>query len=228
MKVQVPIITRRTIAANTVEVTFDTSANPLNFVAGQYVSVTVPGPESLSLRQRTHDFSIASSALHQEHLSIAFRLSNSPFKQQLSSLPVGTLVTLTGPKGIFILPDSSQIPLVFIAGGIGITPFISMLSYTTEAHLGHKIDLFYFNLSKASEVYGQELRLLAKQNNNLVLHEIYVSFKSDFITKNISDIPRRIWYVAGPPGFVTVARYSLLQLGVPASLIHTEEFTGYA
>lgn len=227
MTVQASILTIRTIAANTAEVTFYISGTPFSFVAGQYVTVIISGPEEAAVKERTHDFSIASSPVHTDRLSIAMRISESRFKRTLLSLPLGTRVTLEGPKGIFTLPNTEQGPLVFIAGGIGITPFSSMVRFSSESCLGYNITLLYFNASQESEVYGQELRLIAEKNNQFVLHEIVGLFSEKYIIRYVKDFPSMIWYVAGPPGMVALVRQALIKLGVLDTCIRTEEFTGY-
>lgn len=215
----------KTIAADTTEVTFDTSKDPIHFTAGQYITVTAPGLERLGIKEQTHDFSIVSSPNDHARLAISFRVSQSRFKQTLLSLPLGTEVTLEGPSGIFTLPEDSAMPLIFIAGGVGIDPFMSIIRFVTESNLDFKITLYYFNKSTDTESYRDELKALAAKNHFLKIHEVFGHFDKKYIdTDNIS---KTKWYIAGPPGMVANARQSIIELGVSDINIRTEEFTGY-
>ena len=123
---------KKTIAENTMEMTFAVSGSGFSFKAGQYVSIEVPTLMDKGIPDRFHDFSIVSSPLNAKEISIAFRVSQSVFKTALLALPFGGFVNVDGPKGMLVLPESappSVAPLVLIAGGIGITPLLSMIRF---------------------------------------------------------------------------------------------------
>ena len=114
------------------------------FKPGQYIDLTVsdsqPGPSN----ELTHTFSIASPPFDEEIL-VTTRMRNTVFKQALSTLPIGTGVRIEGPMGSFSLHNNTARPAVFLAGGIGIAPFLSMVSHATAEKLRHPIVLFYAN-----------------------------------------------------------------------------------
>lgn len=118
-----PLLSRTMVAKNTLEVFFDTSAYPFNFIAGQYVTISLYGFGELSPRERYRDLSIASSSEAPHKLGFVFRLSPSRFKQTLLAVPLGTCATITRPKGIFTFPETPA-TIVCIAGGVGIAPFL--------------------------------------------------------------------------------------------------------
>ena len=225
MKLTAKIEAIKIIAKNTAEVDFLVPAGEFNFRAGQYVSVTLPSLKNLELREQFRDFSIASSPTELPRLSISFRVSESVFKQTLLAMGIGDEIIIEGPAGVFTLPESGEKPLVFIAGGIGIDPFRSMLKFVTEKNLPYKITLLYFNRSAESAAYLAELETLSQKNPSLKI----VNVLGPLEEKHISDLmaPEAIWYIAGPPGMVHAAREVLTKNGIMDINIKTEEFSGY-
>ena len=191
------------------------------FKPGEYVQIILPG-------ELKHYFSVASSPSQQGIVRIATRSSQSEFKNKLRSMPLGTAIEIKGPWGDMLLPPDTSRPLVFIAGGIGITPFLSMLSYVTEENLPYEITLHYFNSSEA--LFGPELEGLVKANSRISIS--YISFTpstSPFIPPQAwgGKFMRALFYLAGPPGFVNAALSALADLQIPTSQILHESYTGY-
>src|SRR5690606_1853211 len=96
-------------------------------------------------------------------LKIAVRVRSSGFKQSLLHLPVDAPIEITIPHNDIKLPKDNTIPLVFIAGGIGITPFISMFTYLQRHKLKTSITLLYSNRSVVSTPYFDEIQTFTKQ-----------------------------------------------------------------
>jgi ferredoxin-NADP reductase len=94
--------------------------------AGQSVDITLIDPPETDVKGNTRAFSIA-SPLFEDHLTIATRMRNSAFKQVLRQAPRGLEVSVEGPSGSFTLHKNANQPGVFLAGGIGITPFLSVV-----------------------------------------------------------------------------------------------------
>ena len=118
--------------------------NGFVYKAGQYIDLSLTGSQHESANGLTHTFSIASSPFD-KNLMVTTRMRNTVFKQALSILPIGSPARIEGPMGSFSLHKSTATPAVFLAGGIGIAPFLSMLSYATGEGLRHSIVLFYAN-----------------------------------------------------------------------------------
>jgi len=114
------------------------------FKAGQYIDLTLLDSQPGSSTGMTHTFSIASCPSDEEIL-VTTRMRNTLFKQALSPLPIGSGARIEGPMGSFSLHNNTARPAVFLAGGIGITPFLSMVSHATAEKLRHPIVLFYAN-----------------------------------------------------------------------------------
>lgn len=163
MNIKLPIIEQRTIAEKTDEVSFDLSGKNFVFIAGQYIRVTIPKLLYADPKGSSRVFTIASSPNEKNKLSIAFRDSGSGFKRTLLELPRGSLVEIEGPFGHFVLPRDASRPLVFIAGGIGITPFLSMIRFANENKLNYQITLLYANKNKENAAYLEELTSIAQK-----------------------------------------------------------------
>ena len=140
---QSSLLGRTEVAEGTMAFQFE---KPNNFVfkAGQYIDLTLSGsqPQLGPSDGMTHTFSIASSPSDKE-LVVTTRMRNTVFKQAISSLPIGSRARIEGPMGSFSLHKNTARPAVFLAGGIGIAPFLSMLSYVTEEKLRHPIVLLW-------------------------------------------------------------------------------------
>lgn len=108
------------------------------FMAGQFIELTIPGAPSI------HQFTISSSP-SEPRIGITTRISKhgSTYKQALAILQPGTTVTISEAMGDFVLPKDHTIPLVFIAGGIGITPFRSIIAWLTDMNDRRDITLLY-------------------------------------------------------------------------------------
>lgn len=190
------------------------------FRAGQYFTVF--------LGKDSHDFSIASSP-HEPDLLFTTRMRSSRFKQKLAKLKPGSEVIIKGPAGQFILPDKKSEPVVFLVGGIGITPVRSMLLAETKAQSRRPITLFYSNRRLKDAAFLNELSKLSLKNYKLVpvmtKKERRLTFAK--IKKHIKRPLAQLYYVVGSPGFVDGMIKILLKAGLSRSNIVSEDFAGY-
>lgn len=223
---QTKIIERKQVAENTLEVSFKRPSG-FSFKAGQYIQLAVPKLLYSDIKGASRVFSISSSPLNQEKLSVTFRDTGSGFKRTLKELPKNTIVEIEGPHGFFTLPEKSTDPIVFIAGGIGITPYLSMIRFAAEKHLAFPITLLYANRSKERAAYLEELRDMANRNKYFTLKNRFGKIDEQFIRQSVKDIRNCKWHIAGPPAMVDYARNLLRLLNVDDGRIYYEEFTGY-
>ena len=221
------ISARREVSENTHEISFDIESGIFDFIAGQYVQVGVPKLLYPDIKGNVRNFSISSSPQNLNTISVVLRGSESGFKRTILELSIGSEVMLYGPYGIFKLPEQPKIPIVFLAGGVGISPFMSMIRYATEKHTDVPIHLLYANSKPERVTYLAELDELAKQNKNFKLHMKYGYIDIGFITDNIETRDSQKWYLAGPPAFVHNMYYILHELSVKDENIITEEMSGY-
>jgi len=213
--------------------------NDFVFKAGQYIDLTLsdsqPGPSN----GLTHTFSIASSPFDEE-LLVTTRIRNTVFKQAISSLPIGSPVRIEGPMSSFSLHNNTARQAVFLAGGIGIAPFLSMLTYATEEKLQHRIVLFYANRYLEDAAFIDALWRLerdnprfrfvptltrATNNNGWKGKTGHIGLQMLFAHVGILRGP--IYYIAGPPTMAAATRRTLSEVGVDEDDIRTEEFAGY-
>lgn len=191
------------------------------FQPGEYIRLILPG-------ELKHYFSIASSPNERGLIRIATRPSAGGFKKTLAEMPLGTEVEIKGPWGDVLLPEDFSKPLVFIAGGIGITPFLSMIGYIAENKLPYEIKLLYFNQERDSIPFFVELQSFEKQIPNLKIYFLSTLGHNAPVPSYLKRGERGvIYYTAGPPGFVNESLNLLAELKIPPERIISESYTGY-
>ena len=187
-----------------------------------------------------HAFSIVSAPFEPE-LVIATRMRDTPYKRALGSLAVGETVKIDGPFGSMTLHQNRSRGAVFIAGGIGITPFMSMLRQAFHDDSGRQIALVYSNRRPEDAALLGELTALEKVNRNFRLLPTMTDMsKSEarwlgttrlidaaLIAEAAKGLPSPIYYVAGPPAMVEAVRKTLNESDISDDDIRGEEFFGY-
>jgi len=237
---QSTLLGRTEVAEGTMAFQFE---KPNNFVfkAGQYIDLTLSGsqPQLGPSDGMTHTFSIASSPSDKD-LIVTTRMRNTVFKRTISTVPIGSRARIEGPMGSFTLHNNTARPAVFLAGGIGIAPFLSMLSYATEEKLRHAIVLFYANryledaafidalwkIERANPRFRFVPTLTRVPNNNGWKGKVG-RISSEMLLTHVGILRGPIYYIAGPPTMVAAARRTLSEVGVDEDDIRTEEFAGY-
>jgi ferredoxin-NADP reductase len=142
-----------------------------DFKPGQSADLTLSNPPETDTEGNTRTFSIASSPFENQ-LMFTTRMRDTAFKRSLRKVPMGTRVKIDPPMGSFTLHKNSAKPAVFLAGGIGITPFLSIVRQADHDQLPHKLRLFYSNRRPEDAPFLDTLQILEKSNPNfqLVLH----------------------------------------------------------
>ncbi len=222
----------------------------LDYTAGQYAFFDIGGVNNDPKGPIRH-FTIASSPT-ENFIMLSTRIRDTPYKKRLSSLEERAKVKVRGPQGNFVLHEDYSKPAIFLSGGIGVTPFRSMIKYATDKQLPIKIIMFDSNRDEKNILYKNEFDASANSNKNLRIiytiseeesgqerEQISSSNKWEgergridevMLTKYLSDddIKNSIFYSCGPPGMLK-AMQKLLQdeLHIPKERIKIEEFTGY-
>jgi ferredoxin-NADP reductase len=151
---------KREVAEQTLLAIFEVGADRPDFRPGQYFWVELPDRGHHDDKGLRRHISIVTSPTEQGVLGLATRLRDSAFKQTLAELQVGDEVQVEEPKGTFVLPQDSGREYVFVAGGIGITVFRSMLRYIADMELPYRVTLVYSNRNRASAAFLDELQEL--------------------------------------------------------------------
>ena len=189
----------------------------------------------LSLEGETKPFTIA-SAPHDPALMIATRMRDSDFKSRLGALLAGDGVAIDGPNGVMVLHEDAARPAVFLAGGIGVTPFLSMARDAAQRRLAHRITLFYSNRRPQDAPFLGELQGLQSRNRNFRLvttmtdaewHGEQGYIDAAMLGRHLDDVKLPVYYFAGPPAMTMAMQAMLAGLGVDEASMNSEEFYGY-
>ena len=193
-------------------------ASDFSFAPGQFVEIVLPELVG-DPRGNRREFSIFSTPDELPDLRIAIRDTGSIFKQTLLNQE-SIKIEINGPYGDFILPNESKELIYLIGGGMGITPFLSMLR--REPNLNLK--LIWSSQAKVSP-WLEELNEFKESLPNFD----FIYQEERFNTNQIegADFPKAKFYIAGPIGLVVDIKNSLLETGIPSPSIFTDEFTGY-
>lgn len=229
---------KREVAKGTLMVVFDLLGQEVDFTPGQYFWVTLVDPPYDDEKGPRRHITVVTSPNERSVLGLATRVRESGFKRSLAELPVGAEVEVEEPKGSFLLPDDSDQPYVFIAGGIGITVFRSMLRYIAEENLPHRVTLVYSNRDRESAAFLDELLELERANPNLRLVLTMTDdpewdgetrrIEADLLRDHLGDELGAFTYlVAGPPSMVEAIVGTLRGAGVPEEQVRPERFSGY-
>lgn len=230
---------REEVAEQTIAFRFEKPGG-WTFKAGQFIDMTLLNPSETDAEGNTRAFSIASGP-HERDLMVTTRMRNTAFKRVLKTLPIGAGVKIDGPFGDLTLPHNADRTLVFIAGGIGITPFRSMLVSAAGEKLPHRIFLFYSNRRPEDAPFLEELKALERENPNYRCiatmtamdrshrpwHGETRLIDQEMLYKHLKDAGSPIYYIAGPPAMVKGLHEMLNKMAVVDDDIRGEEFSGY-
>jgi ferredoxin-NADP reductase len=207
------------------------------FEPGQSYSITIPSPDG----PLEHRFSHADSPT-EAFTELTTRLTGSPFKDALDSLPIGGAAEFRGPAGHFLFRyDEPRV--AFLTGGIGITPVRSMLRYLVDTGgagrvAGQELVLLYGCMTEGGILYRQELDEFSRALPGLRVLYVITEPRQDwtgrrgFITAQVlqdelGDPSRWAYYIVGPPPMIAALDKIAAQLGIPEAQIVRENFAGY-
>jgi ferredoxin-NADP reductase len=235
--VQARIKEKTEVAKGTLMVVFDLQGEQVDFVPGQYFWVELPNRGHEDERGLRRHISIVTSPNERGVLGLATRIRDTAFKQTLAEMEVGDEAIVEEPKGDYRLPEDTSKEYVFIAGGIGITVFRSMLKYIAEEGLPYRITLVYSNRDLESTAFLDEMRELEQQIDGL---KMILTMTDDetwegdtrridagFIREQVGDIGACTYLVAGPPDMVNSVADSLEAAGVAEEQVLRSRFAGY-
>ncbi|MCW4007121.1 MAG: FAD-dependent oxidoreductase [Candidatus Bathyarchaeota archaeon] len=205
----------------------------LIYKPGQYLLVTIKANE----KSLTKPLSLSSSPTEKEHIEFTKKLTDSEFSNALRALEVGDWVIIDAPYGTFTFEGESA-KIVLLAGGIGITPFMSICRYCTDKRLNIKVTLLYGNRSEKDIVFRGELEALERRNRNLkvvfILNEASDSWKgaisvidAGLVKKEVPDYRESLFYACGPPPMIQAMEKLIRDLGLPSTQLKLEVFTGH-
>ena len=201
-------------------------SEPLGWIAGQYISVELPHdhPDGKGI---TRWFTI-SSAPYEGFFQITTRVTDSSFKRALAALPIGGQLTmLDEPHGNFVWQDSDK-PLVFVAGGIGITSFRSILRQRAHDHLPLKVQVIYGNRTD-DIAFKEELDGYAASDPNFTVE--YVIGEPLTVARITESVPRlneSLVYISGPTTMAMKLSAELKTAGLPRDQLKEDFYPSYS
>ena len=210
------------------------------FRPGQSIDMTLIDPPETDGEGNTRAFSIACPSF-EDRLTVAMRMRDSAFKRVLRNAPPGLEVKIESPGGSFTLHKNATKPAVLLAGGIGITPFLSMARQAAKEKALQRLYLFYSNRRPEDAAFLDLLAALPAENPNFNFIATMTAMEKsrgkwtgetgiidrDMLLRHVPEPIGPIYYLAGPPGMVVAMRKTLVSVGVDEDDIRTEEFSGY-
>jgi ferredoxin-NADP reductase len=235
---QATVKEKQEIAKGTLLVTFDLQGEELDFQPGQYFFVTLPDRGYQDERGLRRHITVVTSANEKGVLGLATRLRDSAFKKTLREIEVGTEVEVEPPKGKFLLPEDTSRPLVFVAGGIGITVFRSMLLYIREKRLPYRVTLIYSNRDPESAAFLDEMqalegalpdfRLIVTMTDDPTWEGDRRRLDAAFFEEQLEgDLNQYTFMIAGPPDMAEAMQTELAAAGVDEGNVTADRFSGY-
>lgn len=214
------LVSKKLIAENAYEMIFSLETD-FYFIPGQYIWLQLSQLLFDDPHGSQRAFSIGSAPQEKRTIRICFRASESGYKKTLLGLPGGSRVVIKGPFGGNFCLSEKVNNYVFIAGGTGISSFLSILLDRHTWENDRRVTLVYANKTKEGESYHEELATLCKQQKNFTLHEIYGPVSDLTILGRLGkDVP---FYVSGPQGFVDAIYEMLKKKSILVALMHFEE-----
>jgi ferredoxin-NADP reductase len=235
----VSLLRREEVAEGTMSFYLDKPAD-FHFKPGQYLDCSLIDPPETDAEGNIRTFSIASAPAERD-LMVATRMRDTAFKRVLKRMPLGSQLKIDGPLGSFNLHSNASRPAVFLGGGIGITPFRSMIVNATREGLARRIVLFYSNRRPEDSAFLQELQQIGSDNKNYQIICVMTKMEKSkrpwhgetgyidktMLARFVPDVVVPIYYIAGPPAMVAAMKETLTGSGVNEDDIRSEDFAGY-
>ena len=205
----------------------------LTYKPGQYFIITIKQND----KELTHHFSFSSSPTEKDHFEFTKKLTDHEYSLALKSTKIGDRARIDAPYGQFTF--EGEIPkIVLLSGGIGITPFVSIIKNATDKRLEAKITLFYGCRTENDIAFREELEIMQRENENFRMVCIINQpssewigetgiITSDMIEKTLPDYKENVFYTCGPPPMVKAMEAIIESLGLPENQLKKEYFAGY-
>jgi ferredoxin-NADP reductase len=204
-----------------------------SYKPGQYMMITIRSNE----KELLHPFSLSSSPTEHEFIEFTKKLTTSEYSIRLKSMKPLDWVSIDGPYGKFTCECEYE-KILFLAGGIGITPFFSIIKYCTDNNLGTSIVLFYGARNQNEIAFKEELDEMQEKNPNLrviyILNDPLVGWSGktgfvsvDLVKVEVPDFTDRVFYACGPPAMVAAMQRAVKAMGLPDSQLRLESFVGH-
>jgi len=234
--VRATVAETREVAKGTLLVTFAVEGYP-DYRPGAYFWVELPDRGESDEKGLRRHISLVTSPTEPGIVGLATRLRDTAFKRTLAALAVGDAVEVEEPKGSFLLPEETDVDYAFVAGGIGITVFRSMLRYIRDSGSGHRVTLVYSNRDRESAAFLDELEQLErdlpgfKAVLTMTEEEGWEGesrrIDAELLRDHLGALEGYRFLVAGPPPMTNAVVAALHGAGVPEEQVQADKFSGY-
>jgi ferredoxin-NADP reductase len=234
--VKATVAEKRKVAKGTLLVLLAVDGYPA-YTPGHYFWVELPDRGHQDEKGLRRHISLVTSPTEEGVVGLATRLRDSAFKRTLAELELGDEVEVEEPKGSFLLPEDTSVDYVFVAGGIGITVFRSMLRYIADEELPYRVTLVYSNRDRESAPFLDELEELERRIDGLRVVLTMTEqegwegetrqLDADVLGELLGGLDDKQFLVAGPAPMAKGVSESLLAAGLPESSVLADAFSGY-
>lgn len=235
-----PFVKKEQLTSDAFTFFFERNGNERDFVPGQTYEMKLPH-KNMDERGDSRVFTISSSPTDKDFITITTRIIQSTFKLELNNLKPGQNVQFDGPWDDLNFDPNNTNPHVFLAGGIGITPFHSIIQYVTDKNIETQMILFVSWKNREEMVFDDFFR---EANNRLENFSYIPTLTEESLTNNqwdgelgridqkliekyVLEIKNVKYFFAGPPAMVNSLKQTVLDMGVPKENLLAEEFEGY-
>ncbi len=203
-----------------------------NFLAGQFANLSLEH----NGEQIRRPFSYTSAPkVHNDYVEFTIKMVNGKFTGPLAAKKEGDIVGLQGPFGRFHIDETVDKPIVFIAGGVGSAPIMSMIRHLLLTKPGHQMVLFYSCKTADEIIYKKELEEIAKRHPSFKLimtltqdsngwHGLNGRIDTKMLKGHLSKFDDKLYYLCGSPEMVEGVIVHLKELGVADTQIQKEEW----
>ena len=220
---------------------FKRTGEERDFLPGQYYEMKLPH-QSMDERGDSRVFTISSSPTDKEFITITTRIIQSTFKLRFNTLKPQEIVQFDGPWDDLNFDEKDTSFHVFLAGGIGITPYHSIVQYVIEKNLKTQMILFVSWKNRGEMIFDEFFRNAQKHLENFSYVPTLSETESltpekwdgeqgriteEMIRKYVLDIKSSKYFFSGPPAVVSSLKQTVIQMGVSNDKIIAEEFEGY-
>ena len=225
-------------APDVISFVFDLLSQPITYQPGQFVFFELDELAFPDERGKRRHFTISSAPSEQGVIMFTTRLRGSGFKETLRHAPAGYELTVETPRGNFVVPEGKTRKHVFIAGGIGVTPYRSIMRNAVDSGSPLEALLLDFNRGLVDVSFRAEFEAIAAGMPSFRLVPVLSEpepgwtgelgrLDASLLRRHVSDMAGSLFWVSGPPPMVTSYMEVLDQLGVAPDAMRKDNFTGY-
>lgn len=233
---RISLIKKTTVADKTMSFYFS-KPKGYSYKPGQFAEITLINPQKHDEQGDVREFTLA-SAPSEDSLMITTRMRKSVFKQTLANLTHGSEVELSIPYGNFLLPEDQTSPVVMLSGGIGSTPFRSMIVQAHHDSSDRPFVFFSFQQTAGEAAFWSELTAISEQRPQFTFIPVVTKGDNDWegevgyldkklLHRYVTDVATPLFYLSGSSAFLAGVSQTLLSLGVAPEAIRVDEFAGY-